>query len=110
MSNTISCPSCQRTLRVPDDLLGGLVKCPRCGQTFTAEVEGAPPPREPAPERERAQDEPPRRRSSRREDEDDEGPRRPSRRRDDDDDEGDEDRPRRRRRRLQDHRGSMILT
>jgi predicted Zn finger-like uncharacterized protein len=110
MSNTISCPSCQRTLRVPDDLLGQLVKCPRCGQTFTAELgEPPPPPPEPAPERERDEDERPRRRSARREDEDEEGPRRPARWRDEYDDE-DEDRPRRRRRRLQDHRGAMILT
>lgn len=36
MSLTISCPSCQRTLRVPESLLGQSVKCPSCAQTFTA--------------------------------------------------------------------------
>jgi predicted Zn finger-like uncharacterized protein len=36
MSSTISCPSCQRTLRVPESLLGQAVKCPSCAHTFTA--------------------------------------------------------------------------
>jgi len=36
MQNTIPCPSCQRELRVPDQLLGKLVKCPACSTTFTA--------------------------------------------------------------------------
>jgi len=36
MSLTISCPSCQRTLRVPESLLGQAVKCPSCSHTFTA--------------------------------------------------------------------------
>jgi predicted Zn finger-like uncharacterized protein len=36
MSLTISCPSCQRTLRVPENLLGQAVKCPSCSVTFTA--------------------------------------------------------------------------
>lgn len=35
MSFTISCPSCQRTLRVPENLLGQFVKCPNCDHTFT---------------------------------------------------------------------------
>jgi predicted Zn finger-like uncharacterized protein len=38
MQNTIPCPSCGRQLRVPDDLLGKLVKCPACSQTFTANL------------------------------------------------------------------------
>jgi predicted Zn finger-like uncharacterized protein len=36
MSSTISCPSCQRTLRVPESLLGQAVKCPSCSHNFTA--------------------------------------------------------------------------
>jgi hypothetical protein len=86
---------------VPESLLGQLVKCPTCQQTFTAalgDANGAaeaPPPRKEAPppprERDRYEDEPPR----------------PARRDDDDYD----DRPRRRRRRYQqDHRGTLILT
>jgi predicted Zn finger-like uncharacterized protein len=99
MSDTITCPSCQRTLRVPESLLGQLVKCPTCQQTFTAslggDANGAPeaaPPRKEAPPRERYEDEPPR----------------PARR---DEDYDDGDRPRRRRRRYeQAHRGTLILT
>jgi hypothetical protein len=44
MMHTIACPSCRRTLRVPDDLLGCLVKCPACSHNFPA------PSDEPAPE------------------------------------------------------------
>jgi predicted Zn finger-like uncharacterized protein len=40
MPNTIHCPSCNRELRVPDDLLGKKVKCPACSTTFTASVAG----------------------------------------------------------------------
>jgi predicted Zn finger-like uncharacterized protein len=101
MSDTVTCPSCQRTLRVPESLLGQLVKCPTCQQTFTAALtadNGAaeaaevapPPPRERAPE-------PPR--PARREDDYDDRPRR----------EDDYDRPRRRRRYQQEHRGQLIL-
>ena len=97
MSDTVTCPSCQRTLRVPESLLGQLVKCPTCQQTFTATLGGdangaaEPPPAKGAP-RERPEDEAPR----------------PSRR---DDEYDDDDRPRRRRRRYQqDHRGTLILT
>jgi predicted Zn finger-like uncharacterized protein len=35
----ISCPSCPQKLRVPEDLLGRPVKCPKCGIIFDA-----PPP------------------------------------------------------------------
>jgi predicted Zn finger-like uncharacterized protein len=31
----LNCPQCRRSLRVTDDLLGRLVKCPACGMTFT---------------------------------------------------------------------------
>jgi predicted Zn finger-like uncharacterized protein len=46
MQNTIPCPSCGRQLRVPDDLLGKLVKCPACTQTFTANLSTPTPPAE----------------------------------------------------------------
>jgi hypothetical protein len=36
MSEVITCPSCQRKLRLPEGVLGQLVKCPGCAQTFTA--------------------------------------------------------------------------
>lgn len=36
MPITVHCDSCRRELRVPDELLGKLVKCPSCGHTFTA--------------------------------------------------------------------------
>jgi LSD1 subclass zinc finger protein len=31
----INCPSCRRELQLPKDLLGKLVRCPACSQTFT---------------------------------------------------------------------------
>ena len=73
MSDTITCPSCQRTLRVPESLRGQLVKCPTCEQTFTASPPDAPPPRQEAPPRprDRYEDEPPPRRVRRDEWEDD---------------------------------------
>jgi hypothetical protein len=33
---TIGCPSCRRRLRLPGTLLGQRVRCPGCGQEFTA--------------------------------------------------------------------------
>jgi predicted Zn finger-like uncharacterized protein len=36
MPEITHCPNCQRTLRVPDELFGKLVKCPTCGTNFTA--------------------------------------------------------------------------
>jgi len=44
MIDTVCCPACRRALRVPHDLLGQLVKCPACEQTFTAseDLEAAP--------------------------------------------------------------------
>jgi predicted Zn finger-like uncharacterized protein len=89
MPITINCPSCSRTLRVPDDLLGKNVKCPTCGTTFTASAE-APPPEEEEPAARapaRAPAPPP-----------------------DDDEERDERRPRRlRRSSLEPHRGPLVL-
>jgi hypothetical protein len=49
MPNLINCPGCLQELRVPDTLLGQLVKCPTCGKAFTApatvveEVASRPP-------------------------------------------------------------------
>lgn len=37
MPETISCPKCDRKLRVPDESLGKLAQCPACQFTFTAE-------------------------------------------------------------------------
>jgi len=31
----INCPQCQRQLRVPEEMLGRLVRCPSCSMTFT---------------------------------------------------------------------------
>jgi hypothetical protein len=36
MPEIITCPDCDRKLRVPDNLLGKKVKCPGCGVMFTA--------------------------------------------------------------------------
>lgn len=97
MPTLIKCPSCDRQLKVPDNLLGKNVKCPTCASTFVAagapEVSEPPPPpseREPieqAPASPSPQGEfhPP-------------------------EDEYEEDRPRRRRRReYAPHRGGTIL-
>ena len=35
MSTIVNCPSCSRNV-VPEDLLGRLVKCPSCGNKFSA--------------------------------------------------------------------------
>ena len=93
MSFTISCPSCQRTLRVPESLLGQAVKCPTCSHTFTApESAEDEAPRRPVSAEER----PSRRPAPPPEDDYDDEPR-PSRRRSRDDDDY-EDVPRRCRR------------
>lgn len=44
MPEITRCSQCQRQLRVPDHLIGQMVKCPSCGTTFTATVEPSPPP------------------------------------------------------------------
>ncbi len=130
MPITVACSSCNRKLRVPDDLLGKRVKCPTCGNTFeaTAEDEAPPePPPEPVEEGSSARSKSGSRRGeavtssrARRDDdyEDDDQPR--SRRGRDDDDyeddrDEDDDRRRSRRRRREDgrdyepHRGPMVL-
>ena len=104
MPQIVSCPDCNRKLRVPDDLLGKKVKCPGCGQKFLAEAAEAPEDARPrAAVTARLDDEPPRRRTdadvapkSRRgrdEEEDEDYP--ASRRRDDDD---------------EDHRGGPVAS
>jgi predicted Zn finger-like uncharacterized protein len=117
MPEVIACPSCQRSLRVSDDLLGERVQCPSCGKEFTAAT-GAPSPirgeinprgeivreEEPSPYGIRGEDDSgvaPRPRSRPREYDDEEDDRRSprrSRRRERDDPEEDEDYPRRSRR------------
>jgi predicted Zn finger-like uncharacterized protein len=101
MPEPIRCPSCASTLRVPEDLLGKRVKCPRCQTTFTATASGpaepeggyaeepARPARRPAPPRgdedagydEGPDEDRPRRRARYDEDEDEDRPRRRIRRR-----------------------------
>jgi hypothetical protein len=39
----INCPSCNGAVRVPEDLLGQRVQCPRCQATFVAEADDDPP-------------------------------------------------------------------
>jgi predicted Zn finger-like uncharacterized protein len=45
----INCPSCKGAVRVPEDLLGKRVQCPRCQATFVAEIEDEPSPPAEAP-------------------------------------------------------------
>jgi hypothetical protein len=108
MPQIISCPDCERKLRVPDDLLGKKVKCPGCSVMFKAvvaggeeeeleEVDEEPAPRKRAAAREeRVSERPNGRRPSRRDEEEEDD--RPSRRRRDDDDDDDRRSSRRRRR------------
>jgi hypothetical protein len=69
MPETLTCPECQRKVRLPDHLIGKRVKCPSCGGTFTATPATVPapafvpvpqpPPFEPEPPPPRYQDEEP---------------------------------------------------
>jgi len=43
------CPSCNRQLRVPDNLLGRSVRCPGCKETFTASAGPGPSAAQPLP-------------------------------------------------------------
>jgi hypothetical protein len=43
MPTTVNCPSCQRSLGVPDALMGKRVKCPSCSMVFTATPPGSAP-------------------------------------------------------------------
>jgi predicted Zn finger-like uncharacterized protein len=51
MPTIVDCPSCERKLRVTDELLGQKVRCPTCGGTFNANGAPAngPPPAPAAP-------------------------------------------------------------
>jgi predicted Zn finger-like uncharacterized protein len=72
MPTILPCPSCQRQLSLPDEAAGKLVRCPQCGNTFTApggSIQAAPsmaPPPVPTPDTREDDDyddrEPPRRR------------------------------------------------
>jgi predicted Zn finger-like uncharacterized protein len=42
MALIIHCPACERRVRVPDDLLGTMVRCPTCNGTFEAKPDGPP--------------------------------------------------------------------
>jgi predicted Zn finger-like uncharacterized protein len=119
----ISCPHCQKKLRVPENLLGQPVKCPTCSQVFTADpkaASGEPPPEPARPtavsrRREEDDEDAPRPRRSRvaaEEDEEDDRPRRRRPRYEEDEDDEDDDRAYRRRRRRDyvPHRGPLILT
>jgi predicted Zn finger-like uncharacterized protein len=108
----VNCPACKRQLRVPDNLIGQVVKCPGCKEAFTAVADDpAPPPerqsqsqsqssRRPEPEEDFREEEPAPERRIRRRDEDLGN--------DDDDDRGRGSR-RRSRRNLAPHRGTLIL-
>jgi predicted Zn finger-like uncharacterized protein len=100
MPTVIACPSCQKQLKVPDELIGRPVKCPGCKETFTAQLPSTPAPaQEEVVEKPRKKAAPP--------PEEEEEPRKPARRRDDDDD---DDRPSRRRGpAMQPHRGVLML-
>ncbi|HLW67796.1 MAG TPA: DUF4190 domain-containing protein [Gemmataceae bacterium] len=115
MPTQVACPSCSQQLRVPDDLMGREVKCPKCGTTFVggaiAETATATLPGEPnravseGVREERESPLPPRR--------EEHEPSRPSRRLPpdlDDDFDDDDDYEPRRRRSFAAHRGGLILT
>jgi predicted Zn finger-like uncharacterized protein len=55
MPEIITCPRCQRKLRLDDESIGQSVQCPSCQSTFTAELPGGSPPPPPRP----VDDEPP---------------------------------------------------
>lgn len=39
MPSIVDCPDCHRKLKVPEELLGQMVRCPSCNSTFTASSE-----------------------------------------------------------------------
>lgn len=47
MTVMITCPSCQRSMKGPDSVIGKTVKCPACQMQFA--VTGGPPPSAPEP-------------------------------------------------------------
>jgi hypothetical protein len=113
MPAQIACPSCRQPLRVPEELLGRDVKCPKCETKFVARDDADAPPEPPRPSphedetiredresprsRPRAEDETPRRARPRFDETDDAyDDCRPRRSFDDADDAYDDRRPRRR--------------
>jgi predicted Zn finger-like uncharacterized protein len=113
MPTVISCPSCSKQLKVPDELIGRNVKCPGCKETFTAQAGGSlsksGSSREEIAEKPRKKAAPP----PEEEEEEDEAPRKVAKRRQDDEDDDVDDRPSKRRRRsgaaMQEHRGMLWL-
>jgi len=112
MPSIISCPSCQKQLKVPDDLIGKSVKCPGCKETFTAQTMGksaAAPAREDVVEKPRKKAAPP----PEDDEDEDEAPRKPVKRRAADDDDEDERPSQRVKRRgggpMAPHRGQLIM-
>jgi len=111
MPAIVSCPNCNRKLRVPDELLGRRIKCPGCASTFAAAGDQSPSRKPPSEEDSLKSASPePNRRSAAKDDIQEESDYRgtgaPVQRRrrkeeadDDEDDAGDDDRNRRRRRR-----------
>jgi hypothetical protein len=57
MPEIVKCPDCNRSLRVPEDLLGKTVRCPSCQVTFKAQAGPAEPPAPPLPKMEIEEDE-----------------------------------------------------
>src|SRR5689334_10112886 len=41
MPEIVNCPTCERQLRVPDDLIGKSVQCPECNGSFIAAAPSA---------------------------------------------------------------------
>ena len=111
MPEVVNCPQCDRKLRVPEELLGKKVKCPTCGNTFTATAaaaagaEAAPAPPPPPPPQEAPRSAGPKGDFDFQEEE--RPSRRPQARREREDE--DYDRPRRRGGDYAPHRGTMIL-
>ena len=50
MPVTCTCPTCNKPLRIPDELIGRLVRCPGCQGTFPATAAAPTPPPPAAPE------------------------------------------------------------
>ncbi len=49
MAKSIECTQCQAALNLPDEMIGKLVRCPKCGGTFTATGDTVPTPGKIAP-------------------------------------------------------------
>jgi hypothetical protein len=54
MPTVIRCPSCERRLRVPENVLGKTIRCPACKKTFTAHTDDEPEDEEEEEEEEEA--------------------------------------------------------